>query len=322
MSDDTTLRIERLIDAPPEAVFHAWTTKEAMEEWYARRHDDVARVIELDLRVGGRYRIEWGPAGEKPYVENGVYLELDPPRQLAGDRRRCERPTATPWADTTVTVVFEEEDGKTRLTLVHENFPSHERARQRGRRLARLHRPRRAAGYWHTRLIRSPHGPLPGRVRDRSRSPCSGAPGGVGRPAAAPRRRSTQRSCARSTATRSSSRSAAGAPRQCGSSAPTRPRPRIPASRCSASDRKRARTRTRGWRPAGACASRPTPRSRDKYGRLLAYVYVDGTRYDDELLRLGYARLLIIPPNGTHARPMLEAELAARAERRGLWGAC
>jgi micrococcal nuclease len=61
---------------------------------------------------------------------------------------------------------------------------------------------------------------------------------------------------------------------------------------------------------------------RDKYGRLLAYVYVNGARYDDELLRLGYARLLIIPPNGVHARAMLQAELDARAHDRGLWGAC
>ncbi len=60
----------------------------------------------------------------------------------------------------------------------------------------------------------------------------------------------------------------------------------------------------------------------DKYGRLLAYVYVGGVRYDDELLRLGFARLLIIPPNGVHARAMLRAELDARAARRGLWGAC
>ena len=60
----------------------------------------------------------------------------------------------------------------------------------------------------------------------------------------------------------------------------------------------------------------------DKYGRILAYVYVDGARYDDELLRLGYARLLVIPPNGSHARAMLLAELDARAHGRGLWGAC
>jgi micrococcal nuclease len=61
---------------------------------------------------------------------------------------------------------------------------------------------------------------------------------------------------------------------------------------------------------------------RDKYGRLLAYVYVGGARYDDELLRLGFARLLVIPPNGAHARAMLQAELAARAAGLGLWGAC
>jgi micrococcal nuclease len=62
--------------------------------------------------------------------------------------------------------------------------------------------------------------------------------------------------------------------------------------------------------------------ARDKYGRLLAYVYVDGERFDDEMLRLGYARLLIIPPNGSHGRALLEAELEARTAHRGLWGAC
>jgi micrococcal nuclease len=61
---------------------------------------------------------------------------------------------------------------------------------------------------------------------------------------------------------------------------------------------------------------------RDKYGRLLAYVILDGHRYNDELLERGYARFLVIPPNGSHARTMLREELAARAARRGLWGEC
>jgi micrococcal nuclease len=61
---------------------------------------------------------------------------------------------------------------------------------------------------------------------------------------------------------------------------------------------------------------------RDKYGRFLAYIVLDGARYNDELLRAGYARLLVIPPNGAHARAMLAAELTAERERRGLWGAC
>ena len=61
---------------------------------------------------------------------------------------------------------------------------------------------------------------------------------------------------------------------------------------------------------------------RDHYGRLLAYVEVDGHRFNDDLLTGGYARLLVIPPNGLHGRAMLDEELAARSAGRGLWGAC
>ena len=61
---------------------------------------------------------------------------------------------------------------------------------------------------------------------------------------------------------------------------------------------------------------------RDRFGRLLAYVDVDGRRFNDELLAGGYARLLVIPPNGRHARAMLDQELGARSAGRGLWGAC
>jgi micrococcal nuclease len=61
---------------------------------------------------------------------------------------------------------------------------------------------------------------------------------------------------------------------------------------------------------------------RDRYGRLLAYVEIDGRRFNDELLAGGYARLLVIPPNGRHGRVMLDEELAARSAGRGLWGTC
>jgi micrococcal nuclease len=62
--------------------------------------------------------------------------------------------------------------------------------------------------------------------------------------------------------------------------------------------------------------------TRDIYGRLLAYVIVDGHRFDDELLRRGYGRLLVIAPNRAHARALLAAELDARRYDRGLWSAC
>jgi micrococcal nuclease len=60
----------------------------------------------------------------------------------------------------------------------------------------------------------------------------------------------------------------------------------------------------------------------DIYGRRLAYVYLQGANFDEELLRKGYARLLVIEPNHAHARAMLDEELAAKARGVGLWGAC
>ena len=60
----------------------------------------------------------------------------------------------------------------------------------------------------------------------------------------------------------------------------------------------------------------------DIYGRRLAYVYIDGVNFEEELLRKGYARLLVIEPNHAHARDMLDEELNARARGVGLWGVC
>ena len=62
--------------------------------------------------------------------------------------------------------------------------------------------------------------------------------------------------------------------------------------------------------------------TRDRYGRRLAYVIVDGERFNDELLRLGYARLLVIDPNHAHAREMLRDELDAKRAVLGLWSEC
>jgi micrococcal nuclease len=61
---------------------------------------------------------------------------------------------------------------------------------------------------------------------------------------------------------------------------------------------------------------------RDVYDRRLAYVLLDGVRFNDVLLRRGYARFLVIPPNDAHGRALLAAELDARRHHRGLWGEC
>lgn len=63
---------------------------------------------------------------------------------------------------------------------------------------------------------------------------------------------------------------------------------------------------------------------RDRYGRLLAYVYrrADGLFVNAALVRDGYAETLRIPPNTAHARELSRLERAARERGAGLWGAC
>jgi micrococcal nuclease len=61
---------------------------------------------------------------------------------------------------------------------------------------------------------------------------------------------------------------------------------------------------------------------RDVYGRLLAYVYLDGRFVNAELIRRGLARTLTIPPNDRFARRLKRLEMAAARAGRGLWGAC
>src|SRR5688572_4289278 len=59
----------------------------------------------------------------------------------------------------------------------------------------------------------------------------------------------------------------------------------------------------------------------DRYGRTLAYVYLeDGTFVNAELLKLGYAMVLTIPPNVKFADEFVVLQREAREKRRGLWG--
>jgi micrococcal nuclease len=61
--------------------------------------------------------------------------------------------------------------------------------------------------------------------------------------------------------------------------------------------------------------------ARDRYGRLLAYVWAGDTMINAELLRLGYAQVMTIPPNVRHQALFLNLQRAARDARRGLWAA-
>ncbi|HSE92712.1 MAG TPA: thermonuclease family protein [Methylomirabilota bacterium] len=60
-------------------------------------------------------------------------------------------------------------------------------------------------------------------------------------------------------------------------------------------------------------------RSRDRHGRLLAYVWVGETMINAELVRQGYAQVMTVPPNVRHQDLFLRLQRAARHEGRGLW---
>ena len=59
----------------------------------------------------------------------------------------------------------------------------------------------------------------------------------------------------------------------------------------------------------------------DRYGRLLAYVYVDGTMINAALLAGGYAQQMTIPPNVKHIEEFRRLVQEARDAKRGLWSA-
>lgn len=59
--------------------------------------------------------------------------------------------------------------------------------------------------------------------------------------------------------------------------------------------------------------------TRDRYGRLLAYVWVGDTMVNAELVRLGYAQVMTVPPNVRHQALFVKLQREAREADRGLW---
>jgi|LSQX01.1.fsa_nt_gb micrococcal nuclease len=59
---------------------------------------------------------------------------------------------------------------------------------------------------------------------------------------------------------------------------------------------------------------------RDRYGRLLAYVWLDGEMFNEVLLSDGYAQIATYPPNVRYVERFQTAQQEAREAERGLWG--
>lgn len=108
----STLHLTRVLAAPPERVWRAFTDPAALAAWFWPQR--FATTAETDLRVGGRYRIDGPGAG---MAVGGKYVSVEPPSRLVFTWR---------WDgevdETLVTLHLVPAGNGTELTLTHEGF--------------------------------------------------------------------------------------------------------------------------------------------------------------------------------------------------------
>lgn len=104
--------VTRTIDGPPRLVWEAWTRPELFRRWWVPKSAPISlRSCEMDVRVGGSYRLEFGVEAQT-MAFFGRYLEVAPWSRLSWTNDEGGEAAA---AITTVTL--EERDGQTLLTM-------------------------------------------------------------------------------------------------------------------------------------------------------------------------------------------------------------
>jgi len=109
------LVLTRLIDAPPEKLFRAWTEPALLKQWFCPKPWSVASA-ELDVRAGGTSIIVMRSPEGQEFPNQGIYLEVVPNERLVFTDAYTStwEPSAKPFM--TGIITFAPEDGKTRYT--------------------------------------------------------------------------------------------------------------------------------------------------------------------------------------------------------------
>ena len=116
-NSERELVVTRTFDAPARLVFEAWTTPELFRRWWVPKSIGMSlRSCEMDVRVGGTYRLEFEPDG---FAFFGTYLDVTPYSRLVWTNEEGGE------GGPVTTVTFEEKDGKT-LLVIHELHSSKE----------------------------------------------------------------------------------------------------------------------------------------------------------------------------------------------------
>jgi uncharacterized protein YndB with AHSA1/START domain len=116
---DRELVVTRTVNGSPRMVFEAWTRPALFERWWVPKSFPIALVsCEMDVRVGGRYRLTFAHEGSTMEFF-GRYVAVTPPSRLVWTNDEGGD------GETVTTVTFEEQAGKT-LVVLHDLYPSKE----------------------------------------------------------------------------------------------------------------------------------------------------------------------------------------------------
>lgn len=136
------LRIERVIDAPPDVVFETFLTDDGQAAFYGQDDPDWVLESDCDLRVGGVWTITFGPARNHLYRHRHIFKVIERPRRLVLATTES-RPDGLSF-DFTIEFAFEPRDGRTLMTVTQSGLPTEELREEHGRGLpnafARLER--------------------------------------------------------------------------------------------------------------------------------------------------------------------------------------
>jgi len=119
LAEKPSLTLSRRYPVAPEKVWRAWTDAQAVRKWWGPGPGEPVSVAELDVRVGGRFRIVFGGPDGKAHECAGVYKEVVPNRKLVFT---WSWPNSTPERVSVVTIVFQKIDDGTELVFKHEQL--------------------------------------------------------------------------------------------------------------------------------------------------------------------------------------------------------
>jgi uncharacterized protein YndB with AHSA1/START domain len=113
---DRELVVTRMFDGHPRLVFEAWSKPELFKRWWVPRSMGMTlKACEMDVRTGGKYRLNYGEGMDF----FGRYIEVTPPSRIVWTNEEGGEDGSV------TTVTFEDKGGRT-LLVMSELYPSKE----------------------------------------------------------------------------------------------------------------------------------------------------------------------------------------------------